>query len=252
VPAEFSGSGPKAEFSGSGPKAEPGALPVELRHNGENVTRTGFAGQSQTNLPPAKPRRWPAALGAAAVALTALGGWLALTSGGAHAPVEPGQSAATPAAVATVRLVLDAAPPQAALYLDGAHLASNPFTLSVPADQREHELRVTADGFLPLTRALRFEADAHVQLALAPAPPAEKEAALSSASPNSAAAPAGSANVKAPTRAGSRSRAAARALSAAPKTGQAAGKSSPPDDACNPPYVVNELGVKRYKRECLK
>jgi hypothetical protein len=252
VPAEFSGSGPKAEFSGSGPKAEPAAVPLEVRQHGDNVTRTGFAGQSKTSLPPAKPRRWPPLLGAGAVALAALGAWLALASGGAHDPMELGQPAATPAAVAMVRLVLGAAPPQAALYLDGAQLASNPFTISLPADQREHELRVTAEGFLPLTRALRFDADADIQLALAPAPPAEKEAAQSSTSTTAAAAPGGSPHVKAATRAGSRSRAAARGLSAAPKTGPAAGKSGQPDDACNPPYVVNELGVKRYKRECLK
>jgi hypothetical protein len=184
--------------------------------------------------------------------LAALGAWLELTSGRVHEAVELGQPAATPPAVAMVRLVLGAAPPQAALYLDGVHLAANPFTISVPADQREHELRVTADGFLALTRALRFDADADIQLALAPAPPAENEAAPSSASPISAAAPAGSSHLKAATRPGSHSRAAARAPSAAPKAAPAAGKSSQADDACNPPYVVNELGVKRYKRECLK
>jgi hypothetical protein len=113
----------------------------------------------------------------------------------------------------------------------------------MPADGREHELRVSADGFLPVTRSVRFDADAEIQLALEPVP-----APVSTALPvNETAAAASPAK---PARRISRGKRTA-ARGPGELTAPAAQKQTLPDDACNPPYVVNELGIKRYKRECL-
>jgi serine/threonine-protein kinase len=260
VPPEFTGSG-------SGPKPEPRSAPQpEIRHRRpslhDSATRTGFAGHTSSNAPaPRKPSTRVLALIGGAAALVALVGYAALTP----APESRVEHAAAPAQVpaaaspaTTVRVRLGATPEQAELYLDGVRLQSNPYSSALPMDQREHELRVSAEGFTTVTRSLRFDSDFELQLTLAPLQAVERAQPGSSGdgSPDGAAAKLGDAAqdralakpekkpVSNPRRSASRP---VPARSAAP-----ARKAAEQEDACNPPYVVNELGVKRYKRECLK
>jgi hypothetical protein len=130
-------------------------------------------------------------------------------------------------------------------------------------DQREHELRVTAEGFAPVTRQLRFDADFDLELTLAPVQAVERTqpGAGSNADGRPGDAVQGRVEARpekkpvsspkrtaAPARAAS-ARAAARNTAAARRVMQ---EKLIQEDDCDPPYVVNELGVKRYKRECLK
>ena len=154
-------------------------------------------------------------------------------------------AAPPPAPAAMIRVVLRVEPAQAALYLDGARLSSNPFSSSLPADQREHELFITADGFLPVTRSVRFETDMEIQLALDPVPAAPALAITAREGTSST-------QVKAARRVSRGRHTASSSRPDAPaEAAEPAQNAAASSDACNPPYVVNALGVKRYKRECL-
>jgi len=241
-----------AEFTGSGPKLEPSQDSISRpRLPNDTLTRTGFAGQADADQPSRKRRAvWTLAAAAVGVAAMVVGG-VALLPGRASTP-EAAPAAVAPAApvpAPTIRFVLRATPEQAALYLDGARLESNPFTSTLPADGRAHELRITADGFATATRKVYFDRDVELQLALEALPPA-----LPAAAPEDDGATASaSGRAKAPRKV-TRSKRPTSSSKPEPAPTEAAAPASKPveNDACNPPYVVNELGVKRYKRECLK
>jgi serine/threonine protein kinase len=250
-----------AEFTGSGSRAVPDKIralrPVEGQALHDTVTRTGFAGQTHSNLPPRRRYGRTTLFGIGGIALMMLGAWIASQV----SPVLQHEMASAPAAAsasgvpttptpAPIRLALRASPAQAVLYLDGVRLESNPYARSMPSDQSEHELRVLADGFTPIVRSLRLDADIELRLSL------EQLTAASTSAKNGLKS-SRMANLRAGRRRPSRSRTLPRvAVSSTdrPPTEQAAASpsKSAPTDPCNPPYVVNELGIKRYKRECLK
>ncbi|HEU4578290.1 MAG TPA: serine/threonine-protein kinase [Polyangiaceae bacterium] len=261
VPPEFTGSGPKQE-SEFAPHPEPRQRRPSLH---DSATRTGFAGQASSSAPLPVRRRGArvVALVGAAAALVALVGYAAFTPAperplvhGAAPSGAPALAAAAPAT--TIRVRFAATPDQAELYLDGVRLQSNPYSSALPMDEREHELRATAEGFAPVTRKLRFDADFDLQLALAPVQAVERSqpgAAGENGNADSADEQKGSERSEAkPARkpVSSPRRAAASTRPAPTRSTAAPAHRAPEEDPCNPPYVVNELGVKRYKRECLK
>jgi serine/threonine protein kinase len=245
VPAEFTGSGPKV--------LEPSQDSISRqRAPHDTLSRTGFAGQAESGLQPGK-RKLVWTVGAALVGLGVLvaGGSALLPTAASKpesAPVRPAVAPVAPAPAAMIRLMLRATPEQAALYLDGARLASNPFTSSQPVDEREHELRITADGFEPITRSVRFDRDVELQLALVAIPPPQPQT-VATEDEGSAAALGRAKAVRKVTRS---KRPASSSKPEPAVTAAAPAPAAAESDACNPPYVVNELGVKRYKRECLK
>ena len=124
------------------------------------------------------PQRW--LLAAAGVA--ALVGVLAFaaTRGPAKAPAAnttpgvpsvaatlAGTTSATkaPAEAATIRLGVAATPARARLQLDGKPV-ENPYHANVPSDSAEHELVISADGYEPEVRSLRFERDTELRIRL--------------------------------------------------------------------------------------
>jgi hypothetical protein len=100
----------------------------------------------------------------------------------ASAPVPTTPVTATNAPVEAprtrVQLVVAVTPSFAKLRLDGDPI-ENPFVAQLPIDDREHELKVTAPGFTPVVRTLRFQHDLELKLVLNrdPAAPAERRAA---------------------------------------------------------------------------
>jgi serine/threonine-protein kinase len=255
VPPEFTGSGAKQALEAAQPEVRQRRPSLH-----DSATRTGFAGQASSSAPlGTRKRTRVVALAGAAAALAALVGYVALTPVPEH-PVEHSTAAASapaPASVSpatTIRVRLGATPEQAELYLDGVRLQSNPYSSALPMDQRDHELRVTAEGFAPITRNLRFDADLALQLTLAPVQALERmQPGAGSNDDGSSNSPEQRTEVKpgkklvpSPRRAASPRAAVVRSSNAAPA------RKAAEEDACNPPYVVNELGVKRYKRECLK
>jgi hypothetical protein len=168
----------------------------------------------------------------------------------APAAVVPRQQVAEAAQAKTVRISIAAHPSHAAVYLDGVRVASNPFSAALPSDEKVHELRVEAPGFEPLTRELHLDTDQEFDVALA----TRSSESVESAPPDKAHRKART-NAKVKRRSGvqARSRSATHAARATEKRAPA---TRPPASAlegkrCDPPYTVDALGIKRYRRECL-
>lgn len=136
-----------------------------------------------------------------------------------------GSEVASPAPRATsVSLRLTAFPGSAKIYLDGELLPSNPVSKALPRGTSSHKLRIEAPGFETEERELTAERDAEIVVSLRELP-----------KPVVSAEPSASAQKKAP------------AQSTKPRT-QPVKK---PAASCDPPFVVDARGVKRYKPECL-
>ncbi|WP_257460751.1 serine/threonine protein kinase [Archangium lipolyticum] len=65
-----------------------------------------------------------------------------------------------------IELHIQVVPRGAVVQLDGEVLPSNPYTGSFPRDGAVHQLRVSAAGFTPLVKELRFEKDLMLELNL--------------------------------------------------------------------------------------
>jgi serine/threonine-protein kinase len=76
-----------------------------------------------------------------------------------------------------IEVRLSAQPSDAKLFLDGRALDQNPFVGSFPADQKDHELRIEAEGHETVTRRISFERDVMIELSL------EKSASKKTAGP---------------------------------------------------------------------
>jgi len=111
------------------------------------------------------------------------------------------------------RIVLrvSAQPAKAKLYIDDQPLASNPFDGDVPSNTAPHSIRAEAPGFTTDRRTVTFEKDVEVDLKLLPLRSAARKASADAGPASSA---------------------------------------EPPVD-CNPPYFVDENGIRRLKAKCL-
>jgi hypothetical protein len=118
--------------------------------------------------------------------------------------------------VERVRIEVTVDPPEAKIFFDGLPVESNPFVALVPKDALTHNVRALAPGFNPRTEALTLVSDVRLHLALdRQVPPA-----LSSPKPS-------------------------------PLSARASARVKAPANACDPPYFLDESGIKRYRRECL-
>jgi hypothetical protein len=108
---------------------------------------------------------------------------------------------------------LTAFPQSAHISLDGKPLDGNPHTSTMPEDGKAHRVRVTAEGYLPLEQEFRLEHDIDEVFRLQTAPTAE-----------SAAPPAASRRAASPNSEGD----------------------------CDPPYIIDDRGIKRFKVECMR
>jgi hypothetical protein len=104
--------------------------------------------------------------------------------------------------------------------LDEKLLPSNPWAQRLPRDGSKHTLRFKADDHETEEREVVLERDSDVVVSLKPVRKSPEPAAVASAAP---------AKPKRPA-------------SAAPR------KVSP---ACDPPFTVDDRGIKRYKPQCL-
>jgi serine/threonine-protein kinase len=110
-----------------------------------------------------------------------------------------------------VDLRLSAWPEHAKLYLDEKPLASNPFTVAVPADHEPHSIRAEAPGYTSEKKVITFDRDVDLELRLGWAKPA----------------------------------------GARPPKAVASVASAQPQVNCDPPYFIDENGIRRLRPECL-
>jgi serine/threonine-protein kinase len=128
----------------------------------------------------------------------------------------PTTTPAQPAAVVDVNL--SATPAEARLYFDDTALPTNPFFAKMARDGMVHRIHAEAPGYVTASTGILLDRDAAIVLTL------EKERHSE---------PVGHGAV------GRRSGTVATATAALPK----------PD--CNPPFVIDERGIKKFKPECL-
>jgi serine/threonine protein kinase len=132
--------------------------------------------------------------------------------------VSPDSVAAAAPAVevpAEIQLHISVSPDSARIYLDGKKLRGNPHTLTVPADDEEHTLRVEALGYEAQTRTIAYNQNMRIELALR--------------------------RYTQPSR--SRSNAADEAAKK--------DRDDEAEDRCAMPFYLDERGIRRLKRECL-
>jgi serine/threonine protein kinase len=236
------------DLSGQSSWEQTGSVPGEsgARRRGHDTgAGNGYAMAADGDASRAAARwRWAllAAILPAAVGLW----WSGLHSRGEPQPaaIQTTQAPSAAPSPASVRLVLQAEPPESVLYLDGERLPSNPFSTTRRRDTREHELVVRAEGFAPLTHTLHLESDQELSLSLSrSAAPDAQEAAPAVARDGAAAATA--AARRAPPR---------RAARSSPKPARAAGAGPSPAEAtvdCVVPFTFDAAGIKHYRRECI-
>ncbi len=205
----------------------PGSLPP--RH--ATPSRTGYTASRSTSGEPQRSKLWMLA-----VAFLALG--IALLAWGVRKPERPavtsGTSLGAPTSPQRVSVSIEARPPTASIWLDGA-LVANPYVAERAWDGESHRVLVQAPGYLPEETQVRFDADVRMFRALSPAPAASGDA-------NTGALPSTSA----------RARVGARA-SAPPPPSLAPAPATPRHGAgsCDPPYFLDARGIKKFKPECL-
>lgn len=153
------------------------------------------------------------------------------------------------APVANVAVSISVSPADAKLTLDG-NLVTNPYTAQLRPDGKQHKLVAEATGFAALERTFGLERDLTVVLALAPMPqqpsaaPVEAESAttVSAATAPAAAAPAAVA---------ARAVRPVKAVKPAPAPAPAAAPAPVRSANCDPPYTVDDAGIKSFKPECM-
>ncbi|XXY45175.1 serine/threonine-protein kinase [Sorangium sp. So ce269] len=143
------------------------------------------------------------------------------------ASAEGAQAAAAPAPApiperpdrpATVSVRIAASPRDAALFLDGQPLATNPFRAQMEKSAAAREVRAEAPGYTSARVEIVLDKDVDVDLGLQQ----EKRDTLPRPAP-------------------------ARVVTRAPTAASAAS----PAEECDPPYFFNEHGIKKFKPACL-
>ncbi|HEX6765181.1 MAG TPA: serine/threonine-protein kinase [Polyangiaceae bacterium] len=174
--------------------------------------------EGKTFAPPPKPRVSPLLLGVgAALALgIAAFAWKQTSAGEQAAPKVEKQAppASTPAPVGSIAIVVSSNPGTAQLFVDDRAVPGNPVKLNVPRDGSRHTIRAEASGHVIRRQELVYDRDQTVLLTLDELPDA------SSATP------------------------------AKPRV-TTSRRPVRPRGNCDPPYFVDERGVKKFKPECL-
>ena len=119
-----------------------------------------------------------------------------------------------------VSLRISATPVSAKISVDGKELAGNPVSLSVPGDGSSHSVSIQATDYRSRELNIIFDRDRDVVVALEPAAPATNASMRVSHGPRPSAVP----------------------IATAP--------TMPPKD-CDPPFYMDERGIKRIKSGCI-
>jgi eukaryotic-like serine/threonine-protein kinase len=163
--------------------------------------------------PATKNRALAAAVAIPALALLAFVLWP--SKGNVESPPAATPPVAAVRAAATTPAMLTvkfgAVPNSARLFLDDREMTGNPVTLSVPTDGSRHTLRAEAAGYEMLRREVTYDRNQELSLTLTPVPAAPPKPV-------------------------------AKEARRAPRPARA---------KCDPPYVIDQRGVKKYKPECL-
>ncbi len=194
--------------------------PVELTRLATTQSTSTLRGQPSSSHPSRTRGPLSYAGGALLIALAGVGVW-ALAARGSAEPAHESAPAPVPAPATAsqqpLELQVTAYPSTARIYLDGQLLPSNPWAQRLARDGTKHKLRFVADGYETEERIVVFERDSDVVVSLKP----------------------------------SRNAPEASSAEAKPKRPILRPAAPPRKAACDPPFTVDERGIKRYKPQCL-
>ena len=204
----------------AGPNERTDVLDVTTAFASQPATATFATTPSPMHL--TRPSRRSAALGAAAAVVCCVGAAFSQSEG-------PSTSSNMPLVTETpappsVTLRLSAAPPHAAIRLDGVDLDANPATVVRAQDHVGHDVRVEAPGFTPERFSITFASDSERHIELKPEAAPRVPPLPPSPAPMASKPPPTATRAKAPQ---------AQSVN------------------CSPPYVIESDGLKTYKPECL-
>jgi len=199
------------------PSPEPLPLPAPT------ASRTGYTA-SRATAATADTQRSQLRLGA--VVLLALGAaivFMGLRRASSEPPgaviLQPSPASPASSVARRVRIAIEARPENATVSIDGV-VVTNPYSADHDWDAERHRIRVDAPGFVSEETEVRFDADVRMMRSLGPGP---VSSALPRTSPRLVARPAASVS----------------------------GSPPQPRPDCDPSYVLDARGIKRFKPECL-
>jgi serine/threonine protein kinase len=192
------------------------------------ANRTSFIPGDIPSSPGTRERRERRVVGLVILLMIVVGAAIAWWLARRNAAPEP--SVTTPVSASgsesqpgTVALRITVFPARAAIYLDDQPVWSNPFSAQKTVDHRPHTIRAEAPGHVTSSRDIRFDKSVDLVIALDPEPGNNPKPRASGKSPD-------------------------------PKPDdKPRDKTAPAADLprCNPPYTVDERGIKKFKPECL-
>ncbi|MGC4088779.1 MAG: serine/threonine-protein kinase [Polyangiaceae bacterium] len=188
--------------------------------------------------PPPERRMAPWLIGGAA-ALVFVGIFAKLGTAPRDSATRPGASAAAQAP-RSAHIVFRVSPPLSRVEVDGELRGTGTFELIVPVDTREHNVRVSAQGYSEVTQTIHFEGTQTLDVVLAVETPMAAPASSKDAAPV--------ASAKDPTRTFK----GVLPPALTHKTETDAVPSAKPQDTnpCDPPYYFKN-GIKTFRQECL-
>lgn len=192
-------------------------------------SRTGYAAASTAQREPPRSSVW-----AAAIALVGLGVLIIVWGMRERPGPEPATGVAPAVVTRIVQVSIEARPEAARISVDERPV-SNPYAADLPFDDRPHKIRIEAPGYAPEETEVRFDTDVRMFRALSALPPTPLSASpMLSSAPSTPPRPSASAPLL--------------PSASAPSPAVAPSASAP---GCNPPYSVDDRGIKQFKPECL-
>lgn len=171
-------SGPWTAVSGSG-SGSPNFASMLSPSNAPPTIMGTSTSLSHDAIPQFRSPKRFLALGLIGAAVLALAVFVAIaTSSGGKDPLPAASASANalaqPTAPAsanvarevTVEVAIDVTPARAKIVVDGKNVGKGPFHATIPKDASEHQVVVSADGFISETRTIGFDRDVRLELAL--------------------------------------------------------------------------------------
>lgn len=191
----------------------------------EDATPSNYAVSERSRARrPARPFR-AGVVAFVVLASAALAAFVLLTKPDPPASRESLVADVTAKAAETIEVRIRAAPSSAVISIDGVPATNNPALLFVDPDDSLHEVRASAEGYEEAVESVRFDRNRTLVLRLSKHVTSPVPSALASSEPGATA-------PKAPK---ARERERAR----------------PAPNDCDPPFTIDERGIKRFKPSCV-
>jgi serine/threonine-protein kinase len=193
----------------------------------EDATPSNYALSERSGARrPGRPLRRTGIVALVVLASAALAVFVLLTKPEPPPSPAPPGSGTTAKAAETIEVRIRAAPSSAVISIDGVPAPKNPALLFVDPDDSLHEVRANAEGYEEAVESVRFDRNRTLVLRLSKHVASPVPSALASSAPGAMA-------------------------PKAPKAHERERARPVPND-CDPPFTIDERGIKRFKPSCVR